>query len=61
MFVLLEGVPAMHAFINAEKLPAIIAFAAYFKMVFERFGAKTLSVAISMPMVPFFNKNIEIK
>lgn len=42
----------MQAFIKDEKFPAIIALAAYFINVLVRVGANTLSVAISIPIVP---------
>lgn len=42
----------MQAFIKEEKFPANIALAAYFKKVLVLVGAKTLRVAISMPIVP---------
>lgn len=44
----------MQAFINDEKFPANIALAAYFRNVLVLVGAKTLKVAISIPIVPKF-------
>jgi hypothetical protein len=42
----------MHAFMKLEKLPPIIALVAYFTIIDALLGAKTLKIAISIPMVP---------
>ena len=46
------SLPAIQAFMNDEKFPANIAFAAYFMIVLERVGANELKIAISIPIVP---------
>ena len=50
----------MQAFINEEKFPANMAFAAYLIKTLVRVGANTESVAISIPIVPkLANPSIE--
>jgi hypothetical protein len=46
----------MQAFIKEEKLPAIMALAAYLRKTLALVGAKTLNVAISIPIEPKFAK-----
>lgn len=49
--IISKSLPAIQAFIKAEMFPASIAYAAVLTRNFDRFGANTVNVAISIPTV----------